>query len=125
MAVQFRGRHAQLAAQAHDLIQTGLIYLHTAQKPDGSFGGDQNAPSSIEETAVALQALTHRSADALSRIQKATHWLLNTTAHGTCFPTAPIGLYFARLWYHERLYPVIWTLVALKSARKALANESA
>ncbi len=117
--------NAQLAAQAHDLIQTGLIYLHTAQKPDGSFGGDQNAPSSIEETAVALQALTHRSADALNRIQKATHWLLNTTAHGTCFPTAPIGLYFARLWYHEQLYPVIWTLVALKSARKALANESA
>lgn len=117
--------NAQLAAQAHDLIQTGLTYLHTAQKADGSFGGDQNAPSSIEETAVALQALTHRSADALIRIQKATQWLLNNTAEGTRFPTAPIGLYFARLWYHEQLYPVIWTLGALKSARKALANESA
>ncbi|MCX6837748.1 MAG: squalene--hopene cyclase [Verrucomicrobia bacterium] len=116
--------NAQLAAQAHDLIQTGLTYLHTAQKADGSFGGDQNAPSSIEETAVALQALTHRSADALIRIQKATQWLLNNTAEGTRFSTAPIGLYFARLWYHEQLYPVIWTLGALKSARKALPNES-
>jgi squalene-hopene/tetraprenyl-beta-curcumene cyclase len=112
--------NAQLAAQAHDLIQTGLTYLHTAQKPDGSFGGDKNAPSSIEETAIALQALTHRSADALIRIQLATQWILSATAHGTRFPTAPIGLYFARLWYHEQLYPVIWTLGALTSARTAL-----
>lgn len=111
--------NAQLAAQAHDLIQTGLTYLQTAQKPDGSFGGDKNAPSSIEETAVALQALSHRSADAPIRIQKTTQWLLNTTAEGTRFPSAPIGLYFARLWYHEQLYPVMWTLGALTSARKA------
>ena len=140
--------NAQLAARAHDLIQTGLTYLHTAQKPDGSFGGDKNAPSSIEETAVALQALSHRSADApirinagsdaaneahqhstqrsadaLIRIQQATQWLLNTTAQGTRFPPAPIGLYFARLWYHERLYPVIWTLGALTSARAALVKQ--
>jgi squalene-hopene/tetraprenyl-beta-curcumene cyclase len=115
--------NAQLAARAHDLIQTGLTYLHTAQKPDGSFGGDKNAPSTIEETAVALQALSHRSADALIRIQQATQWLLNTTAQGTRFPPAPIGLYFARLWYHERLYPVIWTLGALTSARAALVKQ--
>jgi squalene-hopene/tetraprenyl-beta-curcumene cyclase len=117
------GGNAQLAAKAHVLIQTGLTYLHTAQKPDGSFGGDKNAPSSIEETAVALQALTHRSADALIRIQLATQWILSATAHGTRFPTAPIGLYFARLWYHEQLYPVIWTLGALTSARKALGKQ--
>ena len=26
---------------------------------------------------------------------------------------APIGLYFALLWYHERLYPLVWALEAL------------
>jgi len=26
---------------------------------------------------------------------------------------SPIGLYFSRLWYHERLYPLIWALEAL------------
>jgi len=114
--------NAQLAAQAHDLIQTGLTYLHAAQKTDGSFGGDKNAPSSIEETAVALQALSHQNADALIRIQQATQWLLSATSHGTRFPPAPIGLYFARLWYHEQLYPVIWTLAALTSARRALGK---
>jgi squalene-hopene/tetraprenyl-beta-curcumene cyclase len=111
--------NAQLAAQAHDLIQTGLTYLHTAQKPDGSFGGDQNAPSSIEETAVALQALS--SASSIQNLASSTQWLLTATQDGTHFPPAPIGLYFARLWYHEQLYPVIWTLGALKAARKALA----
>ena len=30
------------------------------------------------------------------------------------FPAAPIGLYFARLWYHERLYPLIATVSALR-----------
>jgi hypothetical protein len=28
-------------------------------------------------------------------------------------PAAPIGLYFARLWYSEALYPRIFTLHAL------------
>jgi len=112
----------QLAAQAGSLLQSGLDYLRAAQKPDGSFGGDPNAPSSIEETAVALHALcTDRSADAPVRIQKATQWLLTATSHGTRFQPYPIGLYFARLWYHEQLYPVIWTLGALWAARSRVS----
>ncbi|MBK8037860.1 MAG: squalene--hopene cyclase [Verrucomicrobiaceae bacterium] len=114
---------AALSTQAGALIQTGLEYLQTAQKPDGSFGGDPASPPSIEETAVALHALSQdRSADALVRLQKAAHCLLLNSHHGTHFPSAPIGLYFARLWYHERLYPVIWTLQALKSARQRLSE---
>ncbi|WP_461784013.1 prenyltransferase/squalene oxidase repeat-containing protein [Prosthecobacter sp.] len=113
--------NALLAAQTQDLIQSGLAYLHSAQKPDGSFGGDKNAPSSIEETAVALQALSASSS--IQHLGSSIQWLLSATAHGTRFPTAPIGLYFARLWYHERLYPVIWTLGALHAARQALLRE--
>jgi squalene-hopene/tetraprenyl-beta-curcumene cyclase len=113
--------NAQLAAQACDLIQTGLTYLHSVQKTDGSFGGDKNAPSSIEETAVALQALSASSS--IQHLGSSIQWLLSATAHGTRFPTAPIGLYVARLWYHERLYPVIWTLGALHTARQALLRE--
>ncbi|MEZ5385650.1 MAG: prenyltransferase/squalene oxidase repeat-containing protein [Prosthecobacter sp.] len=114
------GGNSRLAAQARDLIQTGLTYLRAAQKPDGSFGGDALAPASIEETAVALQALSVSSSpgDLASGMQ----WLLSATAEGTRFPSAPIGLYFARLWYHEQLYPVIWTLGALTSVRAAFGN---
>ncbi len=113
--------HSRLAAQAHDLIQTGLDYLLTAQKPDGSFGGDVTAPATIEETAVALQALG--AVSSLQPLGSSLQWLLAATHHGTHFPTAPIGLYFARLWYHEQLYPVVWTLGALEAARHGLARE--
>lgn len=113
--------NAQLAVLAHALIQTGVDYLRGAQKPDASFGGDQNAPSSIEETAVALQALC--SASSIQNLASSAQWLIAATKDGTHFPPAPIGLYFARLWYHEQLYPVIWTLGALTSARSALGKQ--
>jgi squalene-hopene/tetraprenyl-beta-curcumene cyclase len=110
-----------LSAQASTLIQNGLTYLQTAQKPDGSFGGDATSPASLEETAVALHALSH-SGSPPSALRSPLDWLLEATRHGTYFPSAPIGLYFARLWYHERLYPVIWTLQALQSARQRLSE---
>ena len=113
--------NTRLAAQARDLIESGLGYLHSAQKPDGSFGGDAMAPSSIEETAVAVQALC--SASSIQHLASSTQWLIAATEDGTHFPSAPIGLYFARLWYHEQLYPVIWTLSALTSARTALGKQ--
>ncbi|MBE7493760.1 MAG: squalene--hopene cyclase [Verrucomicrobiaceae bacterium] len=112
--------HEQLATQAHRLVESGRDHLLGAQKSDGSFGGDADAPSSIEETAVALHALAlSRSAD--TPVRRASQWLLATTKNGTHFPTSPIGLYFARLWYHEQLYPVIWTLQALRAAITAHA----
>jgi squalene-hopene/tetraprenyl-beta-curcumene cyclase len=110
-----------LSTLAHALIQNGLDYLRAAQKPDGSFGGDAAAPASIEETAVALHALA-LSDPSPSALRPSLEWLLEATRHGSHFPSAPIGLYFAQLWYHERLYPVIWTLQALKSARRRLSE---
>ncbi len=108
----------QLAVLYGFLIQSGLEYLQSAQEPDGSFGGDLNSPSSIEETAVALQALSSADNPVRENVHSGIQWLITATENGTCFPTAPIGLYFARLWYHEQLYPVIWTLSALQAARK-------
>ena len=34
--------------------------------------------------------------------------------------TAPIGFYFAKLWYHERLYPLTFTVAALGQAIRCL-----
>ncbi|WP_372807062.1 prenyltransferase/squalene oxidase repeat-containing protein [Pontiella sp.] len=44
--------------------------------------------------------------------------LLEKTAEGTRFPASPIGLYFASLWYSEKLYPLIFSVEALKRCRK-------
>ena len=103
-----------LAEKAEALIASGVAYLLKTQKGDGSWGGDETAPSSIEETAVALTALC-RTGGSLAAREKAASWLISATREGTHFPPSPIGLYFARLWYHEQLYPVVWTLQALRS----------
>lgn len=102
------------------LIQSGRKFLLTSQKADGSFGGDAQSPPSIEETAVALRALCSAGTATRTQVQAATAWLVAATQNGTVFPPSPIGLYFARLWYHEQLYPVVWTLAALQAAKEVL-----
>ena len=81
-----------------DLLPTearrrGEAFLRAMQHEDGSFG-------SIEETALAVAA----TGDVRGR-----RWLLTRAA----FDPAPIGLYFAKLWYFEKLYPLIFTVAAL------------
>lgn len=99
------------------LVEKGTSWLLEAQNADGGWGGAKNSPSSIEETALALAALNPlESADA---IQRGAIWLVQHTRGGTQFPPASIGLYFARLWYSERLYPIIFTVHALAAIEKA------
>jgi hypothetical protein len=45
--------------------------------------------------------------------EKAIRWLLDYTLNGLTFPPSPIGLYFARLWYYERDYPLVHFCSAL------------
>ena len=47
-------------------------------------------------------------------VRRGLRWLLNATDGGRQFSPRPIGLYFARLWYFEVMYPEIWCLEALK-----------
>ena len=114
---------------ASPLVRRGADYLLATQNPDGGWGGAPACPSSIEETALALDALsavaqtttrhlpTDPDDDRPSAIHQATtaaaNWLIAHTSEGTHFPPTPIGFYFAKLWYHERDYPAIYTLSAL------------
>ncbi len=102
----------------------GLEFLKRTQHVSGGWGGDHEIEPSIEETANALAALaTAPQCEAFApSIQRGTQWLIEYTQNGTVFPAAPIGLYFARLWYHEKMYPVIWTLSALEHAKQVLAK---
>jgi squalene-hopene/tetraprenyl-beta-curcumene cyclase len=47
-------------------------------------------------------------------IQRGTDALLTLTKSGAHTPASPIGLYFARLWYSEKLYPLLFTITALR-----------
>ena len=104
-------------------------WLAAARSPDGGWGGAPGVPPSIEETAAALSALAIwrrlprvGSLDGASlsaidvAIEPGLRWLIDATDDGRRTPATPIGLYFARLWYSEALYPRLFTLAALASA---------
>ncbi len=111
-----------LAEQSERLLQSAGVYLLAAQNDDGSWGGERGVSGTIEETAVTIQALvalrqSGRLTGVEMALQRAGDWLLKATEGGTRFGASPIGLYFARLWYHEQLYPIVWALGALRALR--------
>lgn len=89
-----------------NLLHKGEKWLVARQRDDGGWGmGDK---STVEETSLAVIALTPGSAAA----HRGCAWLAAQGASGL-ERSAPIGLYFALLWYDEQLYPLIWALEAL------------
>jgi squalene-hopene/tetraprenyl-beta-curcumene cyclase len=133
------GVYGELSIQFQPMIFMATDVLLACQNPDGGWGGGLGVVSSIEETAVTVEALSrmlrchpkwkpiedrHQGPRVFTAIQRGAAWLVEQTENGTHFPAAPIGLYFAKLWYHEEMYPVVWTLGALKQAAVALAESS-
>ena len=113
---------ARVLAAYHDLgdhdcaeATKGVNYLLGIQNCDGGWSGDAGAPSSIEETALAVEALAAWRGD--GRADEACglggRYLAERIQEGGLAAPEPIGLYFARLWYSERLYPLIWSVAAL------------
>ena len=105
--------------------QRAVAWLIGAQNVGGGWGGAPGTPPSIEETGLALQALARCAAEDSSpevraSIERAVDWLADATDEGATAKASPIGLYFARLWYYEDLYPVIFGLGGLLEARRAL-----
>jgi len=112
-------------SRALPMCGRALQWLLAAQNTDGGWGGAANIVSSIEETALAVDALAEwrplmdaGAVDGLdeataSAIGKGAHWLITHTDRGASLSASPIGLYFAQLWYFEELYPLVFALAAL------------
>jgi squalene-hopene/tetraprenyl-beta-curcumene cyclase len=103
----------------------GVAWLLAAQNDDGGWGGGRGTPSSIEETALAVEVLLDLSNDTptSAAVNRGLTWLVQQIdAGGLAHPT-PIGFYFAKLWYFEKLYPIIFSVAALGRARR-LRNAS-
>ncbi|MEM0896523.1 MAG: prenyltransferase/squalene oxidase repeat-containing protein [Verrucomicrobiota bacterium] len=97
--------------EVEELIAEGRSWLLANQNDDGSWSGGKGHPPSIEETALSITALAG-APEADGPVQYGHEWLKEATGSGTRFKESPIGFYFAKLWYFERLYPRIFTVAA-------------
>ena len=102
--------------------QRALTWLKSTQNLDGGWGGAAGTPSSVEETALAVEALAAEETQP-EELAAGLNWLLARVADGSFVQTAPIGFYFAKLWYFERLYPIIFTVGALCHVRSGWSAE--
>jgi len=133
----FRDSADLLGENETRVMRRGLNWLSAAQNEDGGWGGgpamlnhdfdpalsaEQSVsagfPSSVEETALALEALLTAADDPSLQgtIDKGVEWLCCKVENNLHHETSPIGFYFAKLWYYERLYPLIFTVSALGQA---------
>jgi squalene-hopene/tetraprenyl-beta-curcumene cyclase len=98
-----------------DLARSGVEVLLGAQGAGGDWSGAPGLPATVEETALAVSALAgwprHEAARKASL--RGARYLAERVEDGSWIAAAPLGLYFARLWYSEELYPMIWTVEAL------------
>ena len=144
--------YSELSLVSDPVAQAGIDFLRLSQNSDGGWGGGASVPykstdkgdaahdsgsgthgsskeqrgiqagSSIEETALALEALIQCGGVTMCTptIMRGLDWLTAEIKRGNLDCSWPIGFYFAKLWYHERLYPAIFSLGALGAALQQL-----
>ena len=106
---------AQQASTPHSALRT----THSTS-PRG-WGGDAEIEPSVEETALAAEVLLEFDQfrpNAIAGID----WLIDRVEDGSVSEPSPIGFYFARLWYFEDLYPLIFAVSALRRAVEVLGD---
>ena len=86
----------------------------------------------MEETALAVEVLldaamppARNDADIHPDIERGIQWLVEHVERGDLYNPSPIGFYFAKLWYYEKLYPIIFTVAALGRARRHIQERPA
>lgn len=98
-------------ATTQEMRRKAERFIADRQGSNGGWSGAPDGPSTVEETALAVEALA--GSRYVSATDRGVEWLCARVKNGTWKETAPIGFYFAKLWYFERLYPLIWTVGAL------------
>ncbi|MBP3954482.1 squalene--hopene cyclase [Gemmata sp. G18] len=100
----------------------GVEFLLSVQNADGGWGGAKDCPSSAEETALAVEVLLALAPG--DAVQRGVAWLVDAVESGRFRDASPIGFYFAKLWYFEKLYPLIFTVAALGVACRVGQGEA-
>jgi squalene-hopene/tetraprenyl-beta-curcumene cyclase len=112
-----RGVHFLISCQNRDGGWGGGNSIHYPPRPEG-YGTICKAvgSSTMEETAIALDGIMHQidTTEHSDSIMAGLRRLSEFVLAGDHETSQPIGFYFAKLWYHERLYPMVFSLSALK-----------
>ncbi|MBL6842966.1 MAG: squalene--hopene cyclase [Verrucomicrobiae bacterium] len=117
------------------MLEKGLKWLLEQQNPNGGWGGIFNTASTNEETALCISVIalvlkkkkfdnprtTTKCEEALSRGLK---WLLPRIEDDAYQMVSPIGFYFAKLWYFEAMYPLVFVAGALNQVDQLLQKEN-
>jgi len=92
------------------MVDAAQKYLCKQQNSDGSWGGMNGLTGSTEETALAICSLSKSYTEASL---KGFTWLAKEHKENN-LKASPIGLYFAALWYDEKMYPLVYYVEALR-----------
>ena len=111
-------------SRVNSMLDAAAHWLRANQNADGGWGGSRGTPSSIEETALATHALAAFRATPGEPLEQGIDWLQRHLSEADEPTPAPIGLYFASLWYGERLYPLIYALGACAAVVAATRREA-
>lgn len=100
-------------AKAHKLAEHQLGFLLRSQNSDGGWGGNLGVRSKVTYTSRVLAALSwfpeHQEVK-----EHAWDFMYGRYKEGHLYDEEPIGLYFSRLWYSEKMYNLTFLLWALK-----------
>jgi len=100
-------------AIAPEMLTRGTAAIVSMQQPDGGWAGgfSKRGESCVEQTALAVEALA--GTQHTNAVARGVCWLVEKVENGSWVEPSPIGFYFAKLWYYERLYPQLTTVAAL------------
>lgn len=107
------------------MISAAVEFLLSAQNGDGGWGGAGRLPSTLECTGIAVDALAGFPEAEEQVLRGAVFIAEKITAAADSMPEpSPIGLYFASLWYEERLYPLLFSLPALQTVAASINDKT-
>jgi len=93
-------------------VKKAVRWLLENQNADGGWSARRGLQSTVEETGLAVESLAEiPSAEAA--LDRGAAWLAERVEMGNVASPSPIGFYFAKLWYFEDLYPIIFAVSGL------------